>query len=1786
MPQTPEAEAFLARIAKLPPAPAATDVLSQALQPSLDDEAELRKLWATDKTNVRLQDPHVGLVDIFDAPDDIRKTRARVVADDADLNAHHILPLAADRRRKEGEPAMVATLDAFKQNWAIFTEGSLSQLNDWSNVVAAGGAVQACLAPVPESALTSKRAMRRHFHNAAFPTSDVDLFLYGLAPEQAEAKMQAIYEAVRDSVPWDVTCVRTRHTVSIHSQFPYRSVQIVLRLYSSPAEILAGFDVDAPCCAWDGERVWASPRAVVAMMRQANTVDMTRRSPSYEVRLTKYSMRGFEVYVPGLRREDVDPTIFERSIQRVQGLARLLVLERLVDADTRQRYLIDRRKLRTRPDADVDYSRRKKKLKGDLKANIDIGGLEMNDYDVQSLHIPYGPGWDARRIDKLVYQTDLGMNSPYNPKNNDRRLHRHPAFFGTLKECIEDCCEYCPDPKDDEEKELQEKEDDSYVRGRIQFMQEDPGRQSISGSFNPIDDGEWSEQAYMGPTEKLFNAIVAGDRAAVAKIISAEGFDVDRRDHVGRTPLQIAILSKAVDIACDLVDAGARMTARVVDGRTALHLAAQLDLPVVVRKLLERSAVNKEKAEEEAEAKKQAAKEAEKKKQEDKMDVDDEDGDEKDENDDEDDEQDRDSSEDDWSSEDGDKSKAKDKAKPDISQIPEDEEDEPDVFDVNIPDWDYAFTALQYAVVFGSLGAIDELLAAGADATLVTKLDNYWAKPFHPLTLTALTMDVGVAGEVVKKLVAAGATSSQADDDLFTIFHKIVCANKPELAEAFLRNDPNAKAVIESPFMSGGALMTLPIVSAIVNHNPSMVAVLLAYGAKLTVTEEEFSRARELRKNTWHAPDLGWQGLIYWPLESAAARCNDLAELVLMLGADVNSGINAALRFGAQGRSKQTILDAVRGIVTQAKKDLEEINKSQSLNLAQTNGEKVKFQTLENMDGWKGALGKRLLKIMEEADAKGNTNTSVPLFLRSRSNDGEDHLKRSIEYFTQLEEDLLLRGAKTWKEVHPDEESLPGEFYRTGYYNYGGMNASAPGFTKMTGSWVAVAVPSHQTALYEELFEACCTGDNAKIEELCLPKKGKDGQELIQITARFGDAWGASPLSLALEHRHWVTARLVLAIAIAQYKPKDAKPPKFTITKIKLEDDDSDAGSDEDDDMDEEEEEINFIDVAQRPSEVQVDVPPERLLTATHRYQDPTTKGHVDVWPLQGAIIQDDFEAFVQIADLYKAMPKPLNMLVALVWAMQYDRPNMLDEVIRRTGAGIEVPEDSQDEDEAADGAKPKARSLKGYLGLNVHGKKRKDLAQKADPNAPVTPEKHEFPLAWTAAHDGALECVRYLESERALAAYRYYASTHSDERAKYLRRIDGQIAQRLGWRVDELNESIITSAVIGDEVELLKAVIDLRPAQLQDSLMARIHYVGFNHILIAANWGCSPDMFDYLLSKGVSPTDTDIRGWNVYHILATHNSTPHLKLLDHVLKKLPTDVSARMLIQQSKKALNTPLHIAVKKAGLKATQLLLKVKSTVFLLRAQDGSTPLHIATRNSLAEIVRLIGDAGPHEAFQMEDGVGNTPLEIAAFNWLHATTGRGFCGTLPTIQMFNENILHTYRHSDPQFVTPDEAKELKDTIDRLIASGRLRSGTKLATDLTTFVDKKDAEAKKRTESDSPKEDTSASEDPDAEYKDIVVGADAIKTMEYIAGAAGTQRSARQLIHLIDVHRSVQGSLDKSVYKQPSGNNDYNYRNKDEEGLEPEHVEDKEEKAKKHSAVSKWHSFNAFELFGEDYL
>jgi len=104
-------------------------------------------------------------------------------------------------------------------------------------------------------------------------------------------------------------------------------------------------------------------------------------------------------------------------VGRVQGLARLLAIEKLATPDARSQYQHRRSLLRGRPVLGwPSYVRGGRRYKGDLKADAVFSGLEMSDYDVVNLHIPYGPGWDAGRIERLIYKTVSSGEFPQCPR--------------------------------------------------------------------------------------------------------------------------------------------------------------------------------------------------------------------------------------------------------------------------------------------------------------------------------------------------------------------------------------------------------------------------------------------------------------------------------------------------------------------------------------------------------------------------------------------------------------------------------------------------------------------------------------------------------------------------------------------------------------------------------------------------------------------------------------------------------------------------------------------------------------------------------------------------------------------------------------------------------------------------------------------------------------------------------------------------------------------------------------------------------------------------------------------------------------------------------------------------------------------------------------------------------------------------------------------------------------------------------------------------------------------------
>ncbi|OLP78067.1 hypothetical protein AK812_SmicGene41801 [Symbiodinium microadriaticum] len=178
----------------------------------------------------------------------------------------------------------------------------------------------------------SKR--RQYFHDEAFPGSDVDLFLYGLGEKEAEAKLVEIFEAVQAANPYPVVSFRSAYAVTFHC---------------ISSKVLMGFDVDSCACGYDGQNVFVCQRTAIAFAAQANTVEAS----------SKYAERGFEVLVPSLERDRVDPFIYEKRdafepmasgtwvedacFDQVQGLARLLLLERLRTPEARFQYRMEQR---------------------------------------------------------------------------------------------------------------------------------------------------------------------------------------------------------------------------------------------------------------------------------------------------------------------------------------------------------------------------------------------------------------------------------------------------------------------------------------------------------------------------------------------------------------------------------------------------------------------------------------------------------------------------------------------------------------------------------------------------------------------------------------------------------------------------------------------------------------------------------------------------------------------------------------------------------------------------------------------------------------------------------------------------------------------------------------------------------------------------------------------------------------------------------------------------------------------------------------------------------------------------------------------------------------------------------------------------------------------------------------------------------------------------------------------------------------------------------------------------
>ncbi|KAI0151968.1 ankyrin [Hypoxylon sp. NC0597] len=1592
--------------------------MGELMDPYRKFEAKLREKYAQERSNPILDDPYLNVLPLFTKDTPNIKTRARnLEAESPSEKDKYIMPLPANNRRPNGAPAVVTSLKEFRHNFSIFSESSLAEM-DWSNVVAAGSSVVNCILPVPDNFKQSKRKLRTYYHEVFCPASDVDLFLYGLNEEQAIEKIKQIESRIRDAILSEVTVVRTKNAITICSQYPTRHVQIVLRVYKSISEILTGFDIDCSGAAYDGNQVYCTPRALASYITQINPIDLSRRSPSYENRLSKYSHRNFEVYWPELDRSRVDPTIFERSFQRTLGLARLLVLERLPTTNARNEYLRKRREERGRPGPSNHFQYR---LLGNIKDIYDDEVADWVDEDeVSNYHtftVPYGVKFHAKKIEKLCYTKDLLLNAEWNqPKEREVYLHRHPAFFGRVEDVIDDCCGTCPKPQTPQEIEIAEKESEIYVSGKVSFRIDDPGRQQI-GSFNPLTDDDWTEMAYVGNTACLCQAIVDGDIEHVEDWLSQEGADPNERDYTGRTPLQLAVMSSTPQIVKCLVDNGARLIARLADGRTALHLAAARGDIEMVKILLEKSNANEEEEEERQDQRRKARSAALKDSQGDKLEkstAESENG-----SDDEDSDGDLVS---DAMSEDGDvqsvttgsfvKVSKDGETKEMDSGVPDEDQTEPDFYKIDTLAWDSKCSPLHLAILGGHCDVVKLLCQEfGADVLLPVKIgDGSVSNPnIAILTLgLAQTLPLDKAVPMAETLLSLGATSSQAGADGVTAFHRYVDSGVMSLIETLWEKDRiGVKAAINHVTVTGSwwnSDTITPMLTAVGKGHRTLVLKLLEAGAKTQIDYDswlkgaKFSFENELgdyEKNLERYRDSTEQPLIVAIKSLHPSNAIELLEN----GADPNTLTKDSHNFirneWARNHTRgQSALDVVRDVIRELREFREELDGSRPVRRSGIHnahrGDYMErpvepFGTTEFLANFEEGTYQHWLvstDITEKFDSyKKNLERFEKHRIESVNEGGLTEKFKAIEdliqQLEQVEKALEAKGGKTFKETYPDIQH-PSQIPRPLPEKRSPLPYSLE--FKFTN---AKDFTDARKAAYIKLFEAAWAGDLQAIKSLTLASWDADKQE-PPLKIAVSDVKRNNPFSLAFLRGHYEVAKAILEIAQAQWAPKSEKPARFTMTK----DDDEDS-CEESESGDEPEVYKKIIDdqfTIENVGQVSMQVKSQTLASELLNWPAPTfvlrdgspkVTGRVEK-PLDFVVAENDMKGFEFLIDLNVrfANGEPVEDDESSHFytlpqsnfeqALRLGRTGMLASAIRRIGAGIPI-EDLLKKSGAELKVKPRY-----YQGLSVYGKKRADWA-KAGRNLVVKQTGSKLPPLLQAALEGSLESTEWFISDTPMRHYLDFGKSKvakEDLRLRHLTEAPGGFDRAISKWLGVQNDLVIHCAVMGPRGDETNKLIEYLIQVCPSSFEAKSEE-GYTPLYLACLLG-RVQFAKTLIAAGADQSVKDKNLNNIIH--ASLTNSPKVNQLRDLLGLFDTDLRSHMFTQRNNLASggDTPLHFWLKSAN---------------PLSYEWNYSRGHMYTRRSLAnenmdnvKILELLLEFSGGNELEILNGSGDTVLHSA--------------------------------------------------------------------------------------------------------------------------------------------------------------------------------------------------------------
>lgn len=224
-----------------------------------------------------------------------------------------------DVRRKR-DLTIHSSSASFCKVFERITHGALRGI-DWSNVLIAGGMALTTLLHTDPSKDNDK----------AVRDLDIDLYIYGLGPEDANRKVEHIHDTWVRNLPATAQrlVVKNAKTITLIPNYPHRRIQIILELRPSFTDVLLNFDLDARAVGFDGSRVLMLPRCARAIETGYSvfTMDLIWGNHLSDriMRILKYADRGFGLrilpsYARSLEEDKLEAAILGKPQSRASAV--------------------------------------------------------------------------------------------------------------------------------------------------------------------------------------------------------------------------------------------------------------------------------------------------------------------------------------------------------------------------------------------------------------------------------------------------------------------------------------------------------------------------------------------------------------------------------------------------------------------------------------------------------------------------------------------------------------------------------------------------------------------------------------------------------------------------------------------------------------------------------------------------------------------------------------------------------------------------------------------------------------------------------------------------------------------------------------------------------------------------------------------------------------------------------------------------------------------------------------------------------------------------------------------------------------------------------------------------------------------------------------------------------------------------------------------------------------------------------------------------------------------------